>query len=221
MKTPVNAKSLKQHLTYSWWKYVLVLLAGTFLVDLLFTVTSPKVPEDKKVEFYVYGYGNSDLLSEYMEKVRTEEMPEMEEMRAVFLLPDDTYGPMQLTTYLAVGEGDLYLLPREQFLPLSGDGAFVALEEDAELMDIFNQAGTDLKRGWRTDQEGETHLVGIPQSFLPGLASYCAADDGFICVLPNGGNTENTLRFLRILCRDLITEPEPVPEAEAEAAEQP
>ena len=50
MKTTVNAGSLKNHFTYSWWKYILVLLAGTFLVNLLFTVTRPKIPEDKRID---------------------------------------------------------------------------------------------------------------------------------------------------------------------------
>ena len=55
MRTPVNGRTLRQHFTYNWWKYLLVIACGIFLVDLLFTVTAPRTPEDKKVEFYVYG----------------------------------------------------------------------------------------------------------------------------------------------------------------------
>ena len=172
-------------------------------MDLLFTVTAYRVPREKKIDFYFYGYGDQELLSAYMEHVRQEEMPEMEEMKALNIVLDDTYGAMQLVTYMAAGEGDLYLLPREQFLSMSSDGAFLPLEDDEELMSIFNSAGVDLKRGWRTDKEGETHLVGIPESFLPGLSSYCVAGDGFLCVLISG-NTENALRFIRILCRDML-----------------
>ncbi len=216
MRTPVNGRTLRQHFTYNWWKYLLVIACGIFLVDLLFTVTAPRTPEDKKVEFYVYGYADMDRVSAYMEKVREQEMPGMQEMIANQILPDNSYGPMQLITYLAAGEGDLYLLPREEFLSVSSDGAFVALEDDQELMDFFTARGLDLRRGWRTDSNGETHLVGIPESFLPGLAAYCQAGDGdgFLCIPPNGGNIENTLTFLHILCRDMITTPEPAPETE-------
>ena len=35
MKTPINAETLRHHFTYSWWKYVLVLVAGIFLVNLI------------------------------------------------------------------------------------------------------------------------------------------------------------------------------------------
>ena len=209
MNTPVNSRSLKQHFTYSWWKYLLVLLAGYFLVDLLFTVTTPRVPEEKKVDFYVYGYADIEKLSAYMENVRKEKMPAMEQMQAVQMVPDDTYGQMQLVTYLSAGEGDLYLLPREQFLSLSSDGTFYPLETDQELMDFFTSIGADLKRGWRTDNEGETHLQGISASFLPGLSSYCVAEDGFLCVIPHGGNVDNTLLFLQILSSDMASSPEP------------
>lgn len=207
MKTPVNASTLKQHFTYSWWKYLLALAAGIFLVDLIYTVTTPKVPEDKKIEFYVYGYANTESLNAYMEKVRQEQFPDQQEMRSVSLVPDDTYGPMQLVTYLAAREGDLYLLPRDQFLSLSANDAFMYLENDEELMAFFTDAGANLKRGWRTSESGETHLVGIPVSFLPGLSSYAYAEDGFLCLLAAGGNEENTLKFFRILCQDMITAP--------------
>ena len=56
MKTPVNAASLKHHLTYNWWKYVLALLAGTMLVNLVFTVTAPRVPEEKKALLKSLGF---------------------------------------------------------------------------------------------------------------------------------------------------------------------
>ena len=35
MKTPINSRTLKQHLAYSWWKYLLVAVLAFGLVDLL------------------------------------------------------------------------------------------------------------------------------------------------------------------------------------------
>ena len=215
MKTPVNSRTLKQHLTYNWWKYVLALIAGTFLVNLLFTVTNPRIPEDKRVDFYIYGYVSQERLQPYMDTVHREQMPDMESLSFVTMIPDDAYGPMQLTTYVAVQEGDLYLLPREQFLSLSGSGAFLPLEDQKDLMDFFTEKGLDLRRGWRTLQDSsETHLFGIPAEFLPDLSNFCLAEDGFLCVLINGGNAENTLKFLRILCDDMSSGKYALPEKE-------
>ena len=219
MKTPINAKTLKHHFAYHWWAYLLVLLAGTFLVNLLFTVTEPRIPEDKRVDFYIYGYSDEPALNTYMENVREKEMPDMEIMSSVTFYPDSTYGPMQLVTHMAAQEGDLYCLNREDFLSYSASEAFLPLEDDAELMALFTEAGLDLRRGWRTlPDSDETHLYGIPADLLPGLDKYCYAENGYLCVLSTGGNTENTLKFLRILCRDTLS----VPEAEEpEASEAP
>ena len=205
MKTPLNAKTLKQHLAYSWWKYLLAALLAFGLVDVLYTVTAYRSPPEKVVEFYVYGMMDQEKLTAYMEKVRTTERQDMEVMKPLQLLDDGYYGSMQLTTYLAVGEGDVYLLPREQFVTGASNGAFLSLEDDAELMALFDRAGINLQNGWRKNAEtGETHLCGIPAGKVPGLSEYAYATDGYLCVTINSGNEENAVKFLRIMCRDCI-----------------
>ena len=209
MKTPVNRRTLRQHMTYNWWKYILFLVIGVFGVDLLYTVTTPRIPDDRKVDFYISGYVDTEKLDVYTERIRSEEMPWLEKIQQVTLYTDDQYGPMQLMTYIAAGEGDIYLLPRENFLSLSSEGAFIPLENDPELMEILKDV--DLQRGWRKNTEtGENHLCGIPQSKVPGLGEYAYATDGYLCVLASGGNEENALKFLRILCRDMMERKEPV-----------
>ena len=208
MKTPVTSKSLRQHFTYNWWVYLLIALLAFGLVDLLYTVTAYRSPRDKTIGFYVYGYVNDTGMSAYMDNIRETEMSDMEEMTPVMLAMDDTYGPMQLMTYLSAGEGDIYMLPREQFLNYSMGGSMVPLENDAELMALFDAAGVNLQSGWRKETEtGENHLYGIPQDKLPGLIQYAYAQDGFLCVPLTGGNQENAMKFLRILCRDMLTAP--------------
>ena len=141
MKTPVNSRTLKQHFTYSWWKYLLIVLIAFGLVDLIYTVTAYRSPRDKTVGFYVYGRMDVDGLTAYMNNVRETEMSDMEVLSPQLLLDDDNYGPMQLMTYLTAGEGDLYLLPREQFLSYASAGSLVPLENDTELLDLFDAAG--------------------------------------------------------------------------------
>ena len=212
MDKPVTKATLKHHLTYSFWKYLLVLAAGILLTDLVYTVTAPQIPENKKIELYVYGYMNDEALSAYLERVRAEQLPEMEEVSAFQILPDETYGPMQLMTYMAAHQGDVFLLPRDNFLSLASEGSFVPLENDAELMAMFTDAGTDLQRGWRKDTEtGENHLCGIPQDKLPGLTQYALADNGFLCMFISNGNEENVTRFFHIFCQDMLVAPETEP----------
>ena len=217
MKTPINGETLRNHLTYSWWKYVLVAVLAIFGVNLLYTVTAYRPPESKKVLLYIYGYADEDRMDAYMASVQAEYLPDMEEMRSQLLTNDATYGSMQLSTYIAAAEGDIYILPRDFFLSLSAQGAFAPLEEDAELMDLFTQAGASLQSGWRKNTDlGETHLYGIPLARLPGMERYCAVENGYVVVLVTNGNDENVMKFLRILCRDMITAPdaEAAPETE-------
>ncbi len=213
MKTPLNASALKQHLTYNWWKYILVAILSFGLIDLLYSITAYRAPAEKTVEFYVYGLCNSDALETYMNRIHEEEMDDMEILSFQQLTPDEAYGPMQLMTYLSAGEGDLYLLPRDDFVSYAASGALVPLENDQELISCFDENNVSLQSGWRKDTDsGETHLYGIPQSKLPGLYDYAVAKDGFLCVIVTGGNIDNTLRFLRILSRDMISAPESLPE---------
>lgn len=210
MKTPVTGDAIRQHMTYSWWKYVLVAVCAIFGVNMYFTVTAYRPPESKKVLIYVYGYANQDGLDAYMADIQREHLPEMEEMRSLMLTADDTYGAMQLSTYIAASEGDVYVIPRDEFISLASSGAFVALEEDEELMKLFNDAGVNLQSGWRKNTElEENHLYGIPLNKLPGLAKkYVAVENGFVAVLINNQNDENVMKFLRLLCADMIPDPD-------------
>ena len=218
MKTPFTAARLKQHITYNWWKYLLILAVGIGLVDLLYAVTAYRPPREKTVGLYVYGYTDELKLKEYMDHVRETEMSDMEEISSVTMLVDSTYGPMQISTYLASGEGDLYLLPRDEFISYAYNGSLMPLEGDAELLALFDSAGVSLQNGWRRETEtGETHLYGIPQDKLPGLTQYAYAQDGYLCMVVTGRNPENAAKFMRILCRDMISapaeeEPSPAPQ---------
>ena len=205
MKTPVNRGTIREHLTYSWWKYALLIVLGALLVNLYYTVTSYHPPAEKKINLYIYGYGDEQKLNTYLEHVWQSDFPEMEDVSCLFLGLDETYGPMQLTTYVAAGEGDVFMLPRDEFVSLASSGAWVPLEEDEELMSLFESAGASLQSGWRRESgEGVSRLFGIPLSALPGLSEYVYVENGFLCVLVTGGNVDTVQRFLHVFCRDML-----------------
>ncbi len=209
MKTPINNNTLRQHLTYSWWKYVIVAVIAIFGVNLLYTMTAYHSPPEKIVDTYIYGIADEASLQSWIDTVHAEKMSDMEQMQALLLTTDPTYGPMQLSTYIAAAEGDLYIVPRDNYISLASQGAFLPLEGEQELMDLFTSAGISLQSGWRRETDtGENHLYGIPISKLPGLKKYIAVENGFVSILITSGNEENSLKFLRILCEEMINEPE-------------
>ena len=203
MKTPLTAKRIRQHFTYSWWKYALLLALVLLGWNMTFSVTAYRSPADKKVDVYVYGVGEQDSFDELLNQLHQELLPDMEEVSSVFMVPDETYGSVQLTTYLYAGEGDLYILPKDFFQSYSAEGVFIELENDEELMALCEEAGIDLTRGWRRNSEtGERHLYGIPIDNLPGLANYMSVSSGTCMgVMITGGNLDNTVILMKGLIR--------------------
>lgn len=217
MNTKLTRENLKRHLTYHWWKYVVAAVLGWFVVDILFTVTAYRSPEDKKVEVYVYGMLNEEGLNGYMEEVRKEILPDMEVASSQNILSDDTYGDMVLQVRMMAHEGDIYILPKESFLSYCSVGYFVPLDRDEELMKLLDEKKLNTQSGWRIVRDEETgatdgsHLYGIPVSQLPSLMQYAYAEDGYVCVSVVSGNEENVMKFLKRFVADMA---EPLPEPE-------
>ena len=207
MKTPVTGRKIREKLTYSWWKYALVIVLGAFAVNLHYTVSTYRPPADKKIDLYMLGTIDDDGMRDYVNRVHETRMPDMEEMSVLLLTKDSDYGNMQLTTFVGAGEGDVYLLPRDEFVTLAASGAWEPLEDVPEITSLFTERDLNIQSGWRTDNgTGETHLYGIPVSRLPGLKKYVLTDNAYLSILVTGGNRENCLRFLRILCEDMMEE---------------
>ena len=185
----------------------MVIIFSTLALNLYFTVSAYRSPPEKKIELYIYGVCDESALKAYLEDVRSERMPDLEEMNALPLAADDTYGAMQLSTYVAAAEGDIYVLPRDQFISMAASGAWVALENEAEITSLFTDREISLQSGWRREADtSESHLYGIPVSKLPGLERYLYVPNGYLSVLVTNGNDENVLKFLRILCEDMLNE---------------
>lgn len=209
MKTPITKQRLRNHLAYGWWKYALLLVIAIAGWNIIYTVTRYRPPEDKKVVVNLYVYGNTQALNAYMADVNANQMPEMEQMDCLMTTMDDMYGDMILSTHMAAGEGDLYMLDRSRFQQCAASGAFLPLEDQTELIAMLEAAGVSLSQGWRTESEsGEKHLYGIPCAELPGMAAYVYnPSDCYMSVLISNQNDENVLHFLNIFVSDLLSPP--------------
>ena len=139
MKSRLNADVLKNHFTYNWWKYLMVLIIGIFGVDLLYALTEPRVPDDKKVEMIVIGASLDQDFSEYMERVRVDRMPDMQRMELT-VIPDDETAIQYLVTRIGARQGgELYLLPKSLYETMISNGVLLPLEDDLELINIISE----------------------------------------------------------------------------------
>lgn len=131
MKTPLTKERLKHHLAYNSWKYLLLVVLCVLGWNLIYTTTAYRPPAEKIVDVYLCsGYGDQEALDAYLENIRQTEMSDMEQMQSIFLsvTNDDYYGAIQLATYVMAGEGDIYLLDKDNFVNYAGQGALIDLE---------------------------------------------------------------------------------------------
>ncbi len=215
VKTPLTSEKLRHHLQYSAWKYVLLVLASVFLVDLIYTMTAYRPPEDKRIDLYIQAYvADQEALDKAFDAIRTEKLPDVELIRSALLMAggeQDMYAVQQLTTYLAAGEGDLYLLKGEDFKRYASQGVFVDLS--VPIGEGKLETGSlDLSRGYVAIQEydeatdsmvavSQRRLYGIPLSELTHLPETLGIDttDLYLSMTVFNGNDDNVLRFINIL----------------------
>ena len=215
LKTPINKAILKHHFQYSLWKYLLLLIVSVFLIDIIYATTAYRSPEDKRIDVYIQGaIVNQNHVDELFEQMRIDLLPEVETIRSAFLLSgsqDDMYAAQQLTTYLAVGEGDLYFLKNEDFKRYAAQGVFIDLSQSIAEGKL-NVEDIDLSSGYVAIQDydnekdllvstGEKRLFGIPAASLDGLLSEFGIinQDLFIAMTVFNGNDDNVLQFLNDL----------------------
>ena len=210
MKTPLTKETIQNHFHYSLWKYGLLAILAVFGWNLIYSATAPQVPEDKKVVMGIYAYGENQGIDAYMEQVRADYMPDMQELSAPFIMPDATYGDMILSTRIAARECDIYILPKTQFQSYAAQGAFMPLEEALpDLIADLEAAGVSLSRGMRTvDETGEKHQFGIPCVKMSALQTMllCDMSDMYLCVFFSTENDENVLKFTDYFVRDMLAQ---------------
>ncbi len=211
MKTPLTRERIKHHLAYNTWKYLVLALACVFGWNLIYTTTAYRPPAEKIVDVYICSsYGDQEALDAYLENIRLTEMQDMEQMQSIFLSAtgDDYYGAMQLATYVMAGEGDIYLLGKEDFVNYASQGALIDLEPYIN-EGALDTKDLDLSGGWRNNTElGEKHLYGIPAKDFTGMEQFGlgSLEDMYWCILVTGGNDANAVKLMNILVRDLAVE---------------
>lgn len=200
------------HFRYSFWIYIIIVVASIAIWDILFTVTAHRAPEDKKIEFYIANSPQFDVegFNDYLENIRISYMPDMEEIRAVGLIDasdNDVIGNIQLNTFIFSNQGDFYIISRERYKSYAGAGAFVELSDFIKMNNMdansinFEKAFINIPK--TEEQEELKGIFAIPLSSLQALKKYGAnINDTYICLLVNNGNDNNCLKLLQYLIQD-------------------
>lgn len=212
IKTPINKETIKNHMTYSTWKYALMAACVIFGWSLIYTTTAYRSPQNKRVDVYIQSNtASSESIQAFLDPIWKETVPEMETVNGVSMSTIDDYTTsMQLMTYMAAGEGDIYFLTEQYFKSFAGQGSFLALEDlvadgtiqvdDVELSKgyvAYVEEYDDNDRPIKTSR----HLYGIPLDSFYGFMGGMQLDNRglYAVIIINNQNDENVIPFFNAL----------------------
>ena len=212
IKTPVTKENIRNHLTYSSWKYLVIAIAAIAGWSLIFTTTAYRSPQNKRIDVYVQTVtATSEDIDAFLKPIWEKTVPDMETVQSVTLIPTDDYTTtMQLTTYVYAGEGDIYFLTEQFFKNLAAQGVFVPLEGLVESGEL-DLSGVELAKGYVTvvekydekDQPLSTaqHLYGVPLDSFYGFMNETKMDNRglYAVIMVNNQNDENVIPFFNAL----------------------
>ena len=212
MKTPLTKEKVRNHFAYGSWKYLLLAALAVFGWSLIFTTTAYRSPQDKRIDLYAQTTTTTaENMDAFLEPIWREVTPEMEVVSSVALMNLDDYSTsMQLTAYMAAGDGDIYFLTEQYFKSFAAAGSFLELDVLVENGTI-QVDGVDLSKGRvavvteydENDQPvtAEQHLYGIPLDEFYGFMSGMQLDNRglYAAILVNNGNDENVIPFFNAL----------------------
>ena len=212
IKTPINKETIKNHMTYSSWKYLVMAACVIFGWSLIYTTTAYRSPQNKRVDVYIQSNtASSESIQAFLDPIWKETVPEMETVNGVSMSTIDDYTTsMQLMTYMAAGEGDIYFLTEQYFKSFASNGSFLALD-DLVASGAIQADGAELSKGYvayveeydDNDRPVKTtrHLYGIPLDSFYGFMSGMQLDNrGLYAVIAvNNQNDENVIPFFNAL----------------------
>ena len=219
---------LKNHLTYSWWKYLILAIVVVLGWNLIYSATAYKPPADKQITIYFALHGGiASESTEYLRQTVLDNDPNLEDATviAISYSEDDYYGSMRLSTYMGAGEGDIYILQRDIFDGFAAGGGFVRFDEylaDGTLSLNGYDAG---ETGFMTDEDGVSGILYLPLENLYGLMDLGIDNrDLVLVVMGFSKNQDGAVRYVNWLFDNMTAEkPQWVVElenAELEALDQ-
>ena len=198
---PIDRRKIRNHFHYNFWMYLLLIVIAGFGWNLVYTTTRYRPPESAKIEFFAEGtVMASDAVQALADEIHKAVMPEMEEVTATVVSFDQSYGDMQLVVWVSAGQGDVYLLSKERFLSMAGNGGTLELEPLIANGSLHTQ-GLNLEGGYvsnaTTDKQS---LLGIPADQLVKLNETGLDTKGkVLCILLSNGNDVYSAKFLDYL----------------------
>ncbi len=208
----ITKARLKNHWTYGWWKYLIMVVLVVMSVNVGFSVTAYKPSEEHRIEVYLcQGWADAEQFQADFWPALQEAAPDQEELTVmnIDLTSDDIYANMQFSTYVAAQQNDMCLLPRSEVKKLAEDEAWSAFAELTPYIEsgALEPGEVSFSGLTFTNEEGGEGIFAIPTDTLYGLTKYgIDPADGALVVMSFSGNEENTVKLLQLIIDACATE---------------
>ncbi|MGI5877120.1 MAG: hypothetical protein ACOX7W_00780 [Christensenellales bacterium] len=134
MDLRITRDRLRNHFHYSKWSYILVVGLMMVVWSFTFSATAPETPREYKVDIYILSYASGDL--EGWERQILESLPpDQQEINFLtYSIADMSGGQTMeiLGAWMAVQQGDIFVMPMGIYTSLAQSGAFLALDKPLE-----------------------------------------------------------------------------------------
>lgn len=208
----ITKQRIKNHWAYSWWKYLLMVVCVVFGVNMFFTMTAYRSPENKKIEMYLCsGWTDTEKAYADMWPMLTEVAPDQEELLVmnIDLVGQEYYSIMQFTTYVAAQQGDVMLLPKKEFVKYASEDAWSMYAELTPYIEsgMLDVGDIDLTACMLSNASGEMGVFGVPADSLYGLVDYGVDPaDTMLIATAYSGNEETCIKLMDAMIKRYQTE---------------
>lgn len=199
-QSKLNKGKIKNHFQYDKWKYILGIALVIFSWSMLSTVTAPRTPADKKVDFFlVGGYMMTDESTEYANTI-LDEFPELLEVNFFNItLGDEMEYASRQRLMVMVGSqtGDIFSFTEDEFEMMANSGIFIPLDDYPELLSHFTEE--ELEAGtFITEDDPTPRIYGVPVSGVnPMSSSFYNTDNSLMGITAYSQNSEKAVEVLQ------------------------
>ncbi|MFO7296631.1 MAG: hypothetical protein C0P72_011510 [Clostridia bacterium] len=206
----INRETLRNHLHYDWWKYVVGIVVTAMLWNLVSTMLRPQTPPDKKVDIVLVGDYMLEEKAKPISQRMLEDFPELLEINFLNIPlggnidPEiEMAGRQKLAAMMMVQEGDIYVLSRQEYETFAKQGAFMPLDEyiDDEMTKYISlEELEEYKLSVQDEnfQDNQPHVYGIP---LKGITLFddtgYNVEDKVMSIMVHSKNKEKAVEVMK------------------------
>lgn len=195
----LNKKRMQMHLHYYSWRYVVLLAVAIFAANMLYTVTRPETPADKRVDIIIIPSqstgDNTDEWSKSILRTLPADQLEVNVTMTPIIQGNESTIYQLIAARLSAGEGNVWIMPKDMFLSYAQSGVWLPLDG---VMDKFNlPEGTDINKYKVAVQPDENtpaqdQICGIPLDKCVGLAELIIPTDMVLAFPSFAKNIDNS-----------------------------